>query len=97
MNLGQAVAVCLYELIRDSAAEDIRPVARKPILSGDAEQLTAMLLEVLNESGYTNRIAATSTERKVRRFLRRLNFSGRDGVLLMGILRQILWKFRSTP
>ena len=95
MNLGQAVAVCLYELVRDSAANAERPVARKPILSADAEQLTAMLLEVLNESGYTNRIAATSTERKVRRFLRRLKFTARDGVLLMGILRQILWKIRS--
>ncbi len=95
MNLGQAVAVCLYEAVRDSAAEAVRPAARKPILSADAEQLTAMLLEVLNESGYTNRIAATSTERKARRFLRRLTFTARDGVLLMGILRQILWKFRS--
>ena len=53
-----------------------------------------MLLQVLRESGYTNRIVADSLERKVRRFLRRANFSYRDAPLLLGMLRQILWKFR---
>lgn len=94
MNLGQAVAVCLYELARDAAAPT-GPLPRRSMRSGDAEQLTQMLLDALRESGYTNRIIATSTERKVRRFLRRLNLTARDAVLLMGFLRQILWKFRT--
>ncbi len=94
MNLGQAVAVCLYELARDAAADSAGPLLRRSMRSGDAEQLTQMLLEVLRESGYMNRIIATSTERKVRRFLRRVNFTSRDAVLLMGFLRQILWKIR---
>ena len=93
MNLGQAVAVCLYELIREPGcpAESTPP---KPMRAADTEQMTQMLLEVLSESGYTNRIVATSTQRKIRRFLRRVRFTSRDAPLILGILRQILWKFR---
>jgi TrmH family RNA methyltransferase len=97
MNLGQAVAVCLYELIREDGARP--PATRSPrseaVTGGQAEQLTTMLIEVLRESGYTNRITALSTEEKIRRWIRRLHITGRDGPLLLGILRQILWKFRS--
>src|SRR5207249_1247410 len=89
MNLGQAVAVCLYELMREEAVE--RPVQFDPVAGADAEQMTQMLLEVLRESGYTNRITAVSTEQKIRRWMRRLRIGRRDAPLLMGILRQVLW------
>lgn len=92
MNLGQAVAVCLWEVVREPHAA--RWPARKKMRGSDAEQLSRMLLEVLEESGYTNRIVATSTDQKIRRFLRRVDFGARDAPLLLGILRQILWKFR---
>lgn len=93
MNLGQAVAVCLYEITR---AENCLPnwPRRRAMRAEDAEQLSRMLLQVLRESGYTNRIVTDSLERKVRRFLRRVNFSHRDSPLLLGMLRQILWRFR---
>jgi tRNA C32,U32 (ribose-2'-O)-methylase TrmJ len=52
-----------------------------------------MLLDVLVQSGYTNRITSVSTEHKVRRWIRRLRIGRRDAALLLGILRQILWKF----
>jgi tRNA/rRNA methyltransferase len=93
MNLGQAVAVCLYELIREPATSDL-PLGPKPIEGNDAEQITRMMIDVLRESGYTNRIVATSIERKVRRFVRRIRLTQRDAPLVLGILRQILWKFR---
>lgn len=96
MNLGQAVAVCLYELIREDPS-GIAPALPKekfePVDGLHAEQLTLMTLQVLEESGYTNRITATSTDQKVRRWIRRLRISRRDAPLLLGILRQILWKF----
>jgi tRNA/rRNA methyltransferase len=92
MNLGQAVAVCLYELVRETGVT--LPKGPKPIAGSDAEQMTRMMLEVLNESGYTNRIVATSIELKVRRFVRRIRLTARDAPLMLGILRQILWKFR---
>ncbi len=91
MNLGQAVAVCLYELVRE-LPEPCR-TEFEPVAGSDAEQLTKMLHDVLDESGYTNRITAISTEQKVRRWIRRLRISRRDAPLLLGILRQILWKF----
>lgn len=96
MNLGQAVAVCLYELIREPGAGGM-PLGYKPVEGSDAEQITRMLLAVLQESGYTNRIVATSIERKVRRFVRRIRLTGRDAPLVLGILRQILWKFHAQP
>ncbi|HVW11016.1 MAG TPA: hypothetical protein VHC90_20670, partial [Bryobacteraceae bacterium] len=96
MNLGQAVAVCLYELARDAeaAAGSRVETGGVPVSGEDAEQITRMLIEVLEESGYTNRITAVSTEQKIRRWIRRLEIRRRDAPLLMGMLRQVLWKFR---
>ena len=96
MNLGQAVAVCLYELIREPAVSAL-PRGPKPVAGSDAEQMTRMMLEVLHESGYTNRIVATSIELKVRRFVRRIHLTARDAPLVLGMLRQILWKIREKP
>ncbi len=95
MNLGQSVAVCLYELVRNSSAA-ATPGMRRPVSGADSEQLTRMLIETLEVSGYTNRIVATSTEQKVRRFLRRLRLEQRDARLVLGILRQVLWKMRGA-
>jgi len=103
MNLGQAVAVCLYELSRAVPRRTTDPSACAPgnpkpprsveaAEGADAEQLSKMLLDVLARSGYTNRITATSTERKIRRFVRRMRLTRRDVPLLLGILRQVLWK-----
>jgi tRNA/rRNA methyltransferase len=93
MNLGQAVALCLYELSRDPKAVRAAPpktIARAP--AGETEQITRMLLEILEKSGYVNPVIAGSTEEKVRRLVRRLDIAGRDAPVLMGMLRQILWK-----
>lgn len=98
MNLGQAVAVCLWEVVRESPAElphVLRQAKFEPADGVDAEQLTVMMLDVLRESGYTNRITAVSTDQKIRRWFRRLRVSHKDAPLLLGILRQVLWKFRA--
>ncbi len=94
MNLGQAVALCLYELIRETEAETKVPIT---IARADAEQtgrFTGMLLEILDKSGYLNPRVADSTEHKIRRMITRLNLSSRDAFVWLGILRQILWKIR---
>lgn len=92
MNLGQAVALCLYELARDSRAAKARPEKIKPATAAEAEQITALLLEALAASGYTNPLTAASTEEKVRRLVRRLDIAARDAPVLLGMLRQVLWK-----
>jgi TrmH family RNA methyltransferase len=92
MNLGQAVALCLYELARDPKAPAARPVRIARASAGDHEHITRMLLEALRESGYVNPVTAGSTEDKVRRLVKRLDIAARDVPVLLGMLRQILWK-----
>ena len=89
MNLGQAVAVCLYELSRDStAATPEKILAAK---AGDLERVASTLLEVLVKSGYLN-TQKRGAQEKVRRWIRGLNLSAADAELLLGMLRQIDWK-----
>ena len=92
MNLGQAVALCLYELARDSKSALAKPEKIRRAAAGETEQLTAMLLDALRQSGYVNILTEGSTEEKVRRLVRRLDIAARDAPVLMGMLRQILWK-----
>jgi TrmH family RNA methyltransferase len=92
MNLGQAVALCLYEIVRDARAAAKMPAQLKPATARDTERFTAMLLEALRASGYVNPRTAASTERKVRRLVRRLNLPARDTEVWLGMLKQILWK-----
>ena len=91
MNLGQAVAVCLYELARLPAAV---PAAEAPKLAtaGQVERITALLFQALAASGYVKPRAASSTEEKVRRLVRRLQMPAEDAEIWLGILRQITWK-----
>ena len=92
MNLGQAVAVCLYELARDPRAASARRDKLRAATAAETEQITAMLVEALERSGYLKPLTAESGRMKVRRLVRRLNLSARDAPVVMGMLRQILWK-----
>jgi len=96
MNLGQAVALCLYELARDPKAVRARIVPVKPARAGQREQITSMLIEALARSGYVNERTAGSTEEKIRRLVRRLNITVRDVPVLLGMLRQLMWKINSV-
>lgn len=102
MNLGQAVAVCLYELVRDPHAAP-PPGKRTAATAAELERITSALLDALLASGYLKsppaaqkRRTAAPTDEKIRRLVRRLHLSSSDADLLLGILRQILWKSRST-
>jgi TrmH family RNA methyltransferase len=94
MNLGQAVALCLYEMARDPKAAALRPERIRAASAAETEQITARLLEALQLSGYINPITAATTQEKVRRLVRRLDVPARDVPVLLGMLRQILWKLR---
>jgi tRNA/rRNA methyltransferase len=93
MNLGQAVAVCLYELSRnDLDPMTATPRTPEPATGAFIEQITQLLVEALERSGYANPVTAGSTQEKARRLVRRLDVNARDAPVLMGMLRQILWK-----
>ncbi len=95
MNLGQAVAVCLYELARDSTATDnTAPIGAGRASAGELERITTALLEALRASGYPHAQTAASQE-NVRRLVHRLGLDAADADTVMGMLRQILWKMRS--
>jgi tRNA/rRNA methyltransferase len=91
MNLGQAVAVCLYELSRGGEKSKTREKI-EGATSGQLERLTGMLFESLSDSGYVNPRTETSSEQKLRRMIRRLQISKEDAEVLQGMLRQINWK-----
>jgi tRNA/rRNA methyltransferase len=93
MNLGQAVAVCLYEIIRDTKSASS---AGKMELasSGEVERITAVLLDALDTSGWLGRRRVSDAEPRVRRLVRRLKIPARDAEVWLGILRQIMWKMR---
>jgi TrmH family RNA methyltransferase len=94
MNLGQAVAVCLYELVRTAGVSAVSAGAPAVALAGEMERLTALLTEVLEETGYTKRHPANCEEGQVRRLVLRMGVAASDAPVWMGILRQILWRVR---
>jgi TrmH family RNA methyltransferase len=91
MNLGQAAAVCLYELIRH---EDlVVPTESQPAAQAeDLERVTSLLGEMLTSIGYARRRPAAADPGAVRRMVRRLNLSQSDARRWIGVLRQLLWK-----
>lgn len=96
MNLGQAVAVCLYELAQGRSHSDALPEKLEPAKSGEIEQITAGLYEALNKSGYVKPGNDAVAEKKVRRLMLRLNFQELDAKVFLGMVRQIVWKLRQT-
>lgn len=94
MNLGQAVAVCLYELVRGEWKQvPAAPGEGEPAATaGEMERLTAVLLKTLQLSGYPQ---PASAEEKLRRLLRRLPLTVDDVHEWLGLLRQIEWKLES--
>ena len=95
MNLGQAAAVCLYEIARERSnppATNEEEMAR----SGDLEQITSVLFELLSTSGYVKPRSGVSSREKLRRLIRRLHLEAIDAQVLLGMLRKILWKVESA-
>jgi TrmH family RNA methyltransferase len=98
MNLGQAVAVCLYELIRDSKQGKTAKQS-KLATAGELERITSLLLDALQTSGFLDRRRVSDADERIRRLVRRLRLPERDAVIWLGMLRQMLWKMNQgkTP
>jgi TrmH family RNA methyltransferase len=94
MNLGQAVAVCLYELTLGSGAAH-KPEVQKRANAGELEQITTTMFEMLATSGYVKPRSEASSLEKLRRLVRRLDLDPADAELLLGMLRKIDWKLKS--
>jgi TrmH family RNA methyltransferase len=94
MNLGQAVAVCLYELIRDAKTPRL-PENLPAASAAEVERITTMLLDALHLSGFLELRRVADSDQRIRRLVRRLNLPARDAVIWLGMLRQIAWKMRT--
>ena len=94
MNLGQAVAVCLYELIREASIAP-QAVTEPSATCAEIERFSALLLDTMYESEFLKRRPTSDAEERVRRLVLRLNLPASDIDAWLGILRQILWKLKS--
>jgi TrmH family RNA methyltransferase len=93
MNLGQAVAVCLYELIRG----EVTPALRQSVAQATGAELARLeqsLLDALLASGYTKPGAEAATEEKARSLLRRMNLTSEDAITWTGMLAKMQLKPR---
>jgi len=96
MNLGQAVAVCLYELAARAATTDaISPPRSQPTATADRLELLAGLIEEAMEAAeYSPRAMRPANRHDLRLLLRRLNLSAYDTRRILGLFRRILWRLR---
>ena len=94
MNLGQAVAVCLYELARTASSRELTDEKVEPATAGEIAQISDGMLEALHASGYVKPGNDAVAEKKVRRLMLRLNLQAMDAKVFLGMVRQILWKLR---
>jgi TrmH family RNA methyltransferase len=92
MNLGQAAAVCLYELVRQ--ADTALPAGKQEptAVAEDLERVTSLLEQMMAQIGYDRHRPATADAAEVRRMVRRLHLKQSDARRWIGILRRLLWK-----
>jgi tRNA/rRNA methyltransferase len=102
MNLGQAVAICLYELVRGRKTTPAHQIKKEMVRkkdkiagSGEVERLTQILLQVLRDSEYI-KPRAVASEEKLRRLVRRMELNANDADVLVGMMRQVAWKLRAN-
>ena len=94
MNLGQAVAVCLYEITRNTAAKP-KPEKHVPARAEDVERIHHQLAEILEHTGYIHDPEGGTMHLKLRRLVHRMDLNAQDANLWMGMLRKIKWKLLS--
>jgi len=99
MNLGQAVAVCAYELAR-AGIISVRP----PRVTGHRSELANLqtlnhiferAAALLDVSGYLQPKSRAAMLMKLRRLLLDLNLTCNDARILGGVLSQVEWKLES--
>ena len=104
MNLGQAVAVCLYELAArapdsgEFATGNSAPIA----LSAESEAVSSATLDLLAEAiegvmqaaEYSPAKMRSANRRDVRLLLRRLALSAPDARRILGLFRRIAWRLK---
>jgi TrmH family RNA methyltransferase len=103
MNLGQAVAVCLYELVARTNPNPIdlpakvqsetETDARSRIAeSGSLELLAGVVEQVMEAARYSPDSMRDANRRDMRLMLRRLAPADKDVRRILGLFRRIIWR-----
>jgi TrmH family RNA methyltransferase len=103
MNLGQAVAVCLYEISRaPEPAPDLIKVGTPERIksaehhyhpdSGQLDRLAGLIEQTMEAVNYTTRGMSSANGDALRVLLRRLMPNEADLRRMMGLFRRILWQ-----
>jgi TrmH family RNA methyltransferase len=100
MNLGQAVAVCLYELTAHTysgtelaavgKASSMPPIAE----SGSIELLAGVVEQVMDAARYSPATMREANRHDMRLLLRRLAPTEKDVRRILGLFRRILWRLQ---
>jgi tRNA/rRNA methyltransferase len=107
MNLGQAAAVCLYELTahaipaeagstqnRQNASPSGSLEPPRTVSSGNLDILADLVDELMVRASYSPRIMQNANRHSTRLLLRRLNLNAADSRRVLGFLRRVLWRLR---
>jgi tRNA/rRNA methyltransferase len=110
MNLGQAVAVCLYELASRASlpAKGANEVAdgqdggktedSSPVADTvELDRLAGVVEEAMIAAGYSPSAMREANRHDLRLLLRRLAPTGRDTRRMLGLFRRILWRLKRVP
>ena len=94
MNLGQAVAVCLYELTRraESPPATPAPSVTSAASSGRLDLLAGVIEGAMQAVGYSPRAMQPANRHDLRLLLRRLSLTAQDTRRILGLFRRILWR-----
>jgi tRNA/rRNA methyltransferase len=111
MNLGQAVAVCLYELaarvlLLEMLASDLdlaepskaaESATASTATSDRLELLAGLIEDTMNSVDYSPRAMQPANRHDLRLMLRRMSLSTHDTRRILGIFRRILWRLKRSP
>lgn len=89
MNLGQAVAICCYELIREPAQEELTTRAPELASAGAVERALALALETLRRIDFILPGNEPELTRRLRSTFMKFGMSRYDVEMLCGILSRI--------
>jgi TrmH family RNA methyltransferase len=104
MNLGQAAAVCLYEIAKmeegrtdggnryskSEIGKSGYPPVKEFAAMQTVERLTEVWLEALERSGYLGARRRRTSAEKLRRMLRRFTLEERDAEVVLGMMKKIV-------
>ena len=94
MNLGQAVAVCLYELTLQAVSQTAPPIpsVTSAATSGRLDLLAGVIEDTMQAADYSPRAMQPANRHDLRLMLRRLSLSAHDTRRIFGLFRRILWR-----